>query len=121
MKKILIVDDSPFIRLVLRNILSEIVPGVQIMEEDSKDGAVKTFKKENPDLVLLDIIMREGDEEGVEALNLIMKTSSHANVLMITAIGNNIMIKRCMELGARGYIVKPFDSKQIQEAIKEYV
>ena len=71
MKKILIVDDSPFIRMVLKNIVEKTIPDSQVIEADSGTTALKQFKKAIPDLVLLDIIMPEGENEGVDVLKRI--------------------------------------------------
>ena len=115
MKKILIVDDSAFMRGILKSILSI----YEIVEADSGDAALEQVKKEKPDLVLLDIIMPAGDEEGVRVLKEIMKTNRRAQVVMITAVGHNAMIETCKKLGARDYIMKPFDEKLVAETVKK--
>ena len=117
MKKILIVDDSAFMRGILKSILSK----YKIVEADSGAAALEQVKKEKPDLVLLDIIMPAGEDEGVRVLKEIMKTNREAQVVMITAVGHDVMIKRCKELGAKDFIVKPFDEKLIAETVEKYV
>ncbi len=121
MKKILIVDDSPFIRLVLRGIVEKTLPGSQVSEADSGTSAFREFKKAVPDLVLLDIIMPEGENEGVDILKRIKDASPQAKIIMVTAVGHDAMIKRCKELGVEDYIVKPFDDAQIEELLKKYI
>jgi len=121
MKKILIVDDSPFIRLVLKGIVEKTVPDCQVMEADSGTAAVKQFKKAVPDLVLLDIIMPEGEDEGVDVLKRIRDAAPETKIVMITAVGHDAMINRCKELGVEDYIVKPFDDAQIEELLKKYI
>ncbi len=120
-KKVLIVDDSPFIRLVLRNIIEKVVPDVQILEADSGTAAFKQFKKAMPDLVLLDIILSEGEDEGVNILKRIMDASPETKVIMVTAVGHDAMINRCKELGVVDYIVKPFDDDQIEAILKKHL
>ncbi len=113
MSKILIVDDSNFMRNLLKNIL--IKNGYnQILEAENGKEAEEVYKKENPKLVLLDIIMPEQD--GIETLKQLGKK---ANVIMITAVGQEAIISQAKLLGAKGYIVKPFQPKQILSEIKK--
>ncbi len=74
-KKILIVDDSLFMRMTLRNNLRE---EYEIVEADSGAKALEQFEREKPDLVLLDIVMPEGEEEGVRVLKEIRKNNPQA-------------------------------------------
>ncbi len=115
MKKILIVDDSTFMRGILKSILSK----YKIVEADSRAAALEQVKKEKPDLVLLDIIMPEGEEAGVKVLQEIMKTNRGTEVVMITAVGHDAMIETCKKLGARDYIMKPFDEKLVAKTVKK--
>ncbi|MEK6564815.1 MAG: response regulator [Candidatus Omnitrophota bacterium] len=121
MKKILIVDDSPFIRMVLKNIVEKTIPDSQVIEADSGTTALKQFKKAIPDLVLLDIIMPEGENEGVDVLKRIKDAVPEAKIIMITAVGHDAMINRCKELGVEDYIVKPFDDAQIEQVLNKYI
>ena len=118
MNKILIVDDSLFMRTILKDILSE---KHEVIEADSRAKALEQFEKENPDLVLLDIIMPGGEEEGVKVLQNILERHPEAQVVMITAVGQDAMIKQCRELGAKDYIVKPFDEKLVAETVEKYL
>ncbi len=118
MKKILIVDDSAFMRGILKHILSK---KYEIVEADSGDKALEQVKKEKPDLVLLDIIMPAGEEEGVRVLQETMKTNRGAQVVMITAIGHDAIIKQCKKLGAKDYIVKPFDEDQVIGTVRKFL
>jgi len=115
MKKILIVDDSAFMRGIVKHILSK----YKIVEADSGAAALEQVKKEKPDLVLLDIIMPGGEHEGVRVLQEVMKTNRGAQVVMITAIGHDAIIKQCRKLGAKDYIVKPFDEEQVIETVRK--
>ena len=115
MKKVLVVDDSEFMRMVLKNILKE--QGYKIIETSDGTQAIEQFKVEKPDLVLLDIIMPKKD--GVAVLGSLKQINSDANVIMITAVGQEQIIEECQNLGARGYIIKPFDEKQVLDEIKK--
>ncbi len=118
MKKILVVDDSLFMRKVLKDILAN---GYKIVEADSGAKALEQFKKEAPDLILLDIIMPEGEEEGLRVLQTIMKTDPETKAIMITAVGQNSVIKVSKKLGAKDYIVKPFDEKLVVETVEKHL
>ena len=118
MKKILIADDSMFMRMTLK---SNLPKGYEIIEADSGAKALEQFKEQNPDLVLLDIVMPESEEEGVDVLRKIMKSDPKACVVMITAVGQDAIIEECKKLGAKDYIVKPFDEKIVAEAVEKYL
>lgn len=105
--KILIADDSSFMRKVIMDILKG--EGFsEFVECGSGKECLEKFEVEKPDLMLLDIIMPEMD--GMEVLK---KIGGKANVLMISAVGQDSMIADAMQNGAKGYIVKPFDRKQV--------
>ena len=117
-KKILIADDSLFMRMTLRN---NLIKEYEIVEADSGAEALEQFQKEKPDLVLLDIVMPQGEEEGVRVLKEIMKNNPQAQVVMITAVGQEAIIEECKKLGAKDYIVKPFDEKLVNETVEKYL
>ena len=116
MAKILIVDDSSFMRTLLKNTLKKANIASFAEAENGKD-AIDKFKKEKPDLVLLDIIMEKKD--GVEALKAIKKVSPKAKVIMITAVGQEQMVREAMKSGAEDYIVKPFNSAKVVATVKK--
>jgi CheY-like chemotaxis protein len=114
MKKILIVDDSLFMRKVLGDLLCE---KYGVLEADSGQAALAMVEKEPPHLVLLDIIMPEAEEEGIRVLKALKETHPHTPVIMITAVGQSAMVEQCMELGAADYVVKPFDEQVVLQAV----
>lgn len=117
-KKILLVDDSGFIRKILRDLLEK---EYNIIEAETGDEAIDQFTKEKPDLMLLDIIMPNGEEEGLIVLKKIMKLNSKAKVVMLSAIGQDVMIEECKKLGAVDYIVKPFNDKLVMETVRKHL
>jgi two-component system, chemotaxis family, chemotaxis protein CheY len=110
--KILIADDSKFMRGVLKDVVSS--AGYDCIEAENGKEALEKFEQEKPDLVLLDIIMPEVD--GTEVLKKIGKT---AKVVVISAVGQEKMVEEAKVLGALDYIVKPFDNKKVLETIKK--
>ncbi|AHH04859.1 Chemotaxis protein CheY [Borrelia miyamotoi] len=120
-KKALVVDDSIFMRKNLIKILKKL--GFNEFFE-SKDGiqAIKEFEKqEEIHLITLDITMMGMD--GITALEKMNevnnKLAKKMNVLMVTALGKQELITKALELGAKGYITKPFKEDQIAEQIKK--
>jgi two-component system, chemotaxis family, chemotaxis protein CheY len=110
MSKILIAEDSQFMRNVLKDILSD----YKIVETSNGKEALEKYQSEKPDLVLLDIIMPEVD--GIEVLKSIGK---EAKVIVISAVGQEKMVEEAKNLGALDYIIKPFENEKILEKIKE--
>lgn len=115
MLNVLIVDDSLAIRIKMKNYLKKL--GHCIIGE-AKDGkeAIELYQKLNPDLITMDISMP--GMNGVDALKEIMKTSnSTANIVMITANGQDGIVKDALILGAKGYILKPISEEKLQDSI----
>lgn len=109
--KILLADDSAFMRNVLKNILQN--EGYEnFVEAHDGNDALEKISSEKPDLVLLDLIMPE--KGGIEILKEVGKFKK---VLVISAIGQETVIKEAKDFGALGFIVKPFDNKQVIEEV----
>lgn len=114
MAKILIADDSEFMRKMLKDILKE--GGYEdFLEAENGNKAVELVQSENPDLLVLDIIMPELD--GIGVLGKI--DPKQTPVLVVSAVGQEEMIKKAMDLGAAGYIVKPFEEEKVLEEVKK--
>ena len=114
MGKILIVDDTLFMRTLLKNILFS---GGHTIIGEAGDGseAVEKYKELKPDLVTMDVVMPKMN--GIEALKAIKTLDPSARVVMCTAVGQEQMVKLAIKTGARGYIVKPFTDKDIQSVL----
>lgn len=105
--KILVADDSAFMRNVLKNILNGI--GLtDITEAENGKIALEKFNEINPGLVLLDLIMPEMG--GIEVLKSI---GTKGNFIVVSAVGQDNVIAEAKALGAKGYIIKPFDIAQV--------
>lgn len=115
-KKILLVDDTKFMRMMLANILKP--KGYEIVGE-AGDGleAIEKFNQLKPDLITMDIVMPH--MEGIEAVRNIVSSDSTAKVIMVTAVGQESKVKEAIEAGARGYIVKPFQANQVLEEVQK--
>ena len=116
MKKVLIVDDSLFMRRVLKDLLQDVCA---VVEAGSAATALEQYGAEHPDLVLLDIIMPGGDEAGIGVLKSLMGAHPDARVVMVTALGQNVILEQCRKLGARDYITKPFDEQKVRQIVAQ--
>lgn len=110
MKRILIVDDAAFMRVVLKNIL--VKEGYEVIAEASNGiEAIEKFNEFKPDIVTMDITMPEMD--GIVALKEILKIDSKAKVCMVSAMGQESIILESVKSGARDFIVKPFSPEDV--------
>lgn len=121
MKKILIVDDSKFMRTLIKDMLMiEMVSDTnnfEIYEADGKTTALKLIKEENPDIILLDIVMEESETEGVELLEAIKPFFDTKKVIVISSIGQTDIIEKCNTLGVSYYLQKPIEPEKVLEAV----
>jgi len=113
MTKILVVDDAAFMRNMLKRILED--EGYEVQEAPDGDVAIKKYKELKFDLVTMDIVMPKMD--GVTAVKEIMKIDPEAKIIMITALAHKTLVLRALRAGARDFIVKPFDSAAVIEAV----
>ena len=118
MVKILIADDSAFMRLYLKRILAEAGYKNTIEVADGREMLIR-YEQERPDLVILDIIMP--DMDGLEALHELMRTDPKANVVMVTAVGQEYMMEEASKTGVKGYITKPFKEEEIAETLAKVI
>ncbi|AJH78506.1 response regulator [Heyndrickxia coagulans] len=115
-KKILIVDDAAFMRMMIKDILTK--NGYDVVAE-AADGAqaIEKYKEHRPDLVTMDITMPEVD--GICALKEIKKIDPDAKVIMCSAMGQQAMVIDAIQAGAKDFIVKPFQADRVIEAIQK--
>jgi len=122
MKKILIVDDSPFFRSLLKDALRrDSFNGddeLQILEAKNAITAMDQIKNENPNLVLLDIVMEESELEGIKLLENIRDSYPDLKVIMLTSVGQETIVKKCFDIGVRDYLEKPFDTAKLVQVVK---
>ena len=114
--RVLVVDDSMFIAKQLGQIFSS--EGFEVAGT-AADGAqgLEMYKSMHPniDLVTMDITMPVMD--GVSALEKILEFDKNAHVIMVSALGKEDVVKKCLLMGAKSYIVKPLDRKKVLERV----
>jgi two-component system chemotaxis response regulator CheY len=114
MAKIMIVDDAAFMRITIKNMLKKSTHEV-IGEAENGKIAVERYKALMPDIITMDITMPEMD--GLQALREIVALNPSANVIMVSAMGQEAMVREAIMSGAKGFIVKPFKEEGILSAI----
>ena len=116
MSTVLIVDDAAFMRISIKNMLTK--NGYEVVGE-AENGAigVQMYKDLQPDIVTMDITMPE--MSGLDALKEIQKADPKAKVVMVSAMGQEAMVREAIVSGAKGFIVKPFKEDGIIAAMKK--
>lgn len=125
MKTALIVDDSRFMRAVVRGEVEK--NGYQVVAEaDCSDAAVEQYKKYKPDIVTMDITMTiDGhtigrSSNGIEAIKQIKSIDSDANILVVSAMGQKCYVIEAIEAGACDFVIKPFNEVRFAEALRHF-
>lgn len=114
MARILIADDSFFMRSILKDII--IKHGLTVSGEASNGNeAIRLYKELLPDMVLMDISMKECD--GLKAMKEIRDSDPQASIIVCSVMGQQCMIQDAVKLGAKDFIVKPFTDERVIEAI----
>jgi len=114
-QKILVVDDEPNIRLLVKNMLGN---RYNVVEAGDGDEAMTQAEKEKPDLIMLDILMPGKD--GFTTCNQLKanKATKGIPVVMVTALQHKLDEKLALSLNADGYLRKPFTSDDLLKAIR---
>ncbi|MFX1389558.1 MAG: response regulator [Promethearchaeota archaeon] len=118
-KKVLIVDDAAFIRNRIKKIVEKIEYADVIGEAANGDDAISLYKELKPDLVTMDLIMPKLD--GVKAIEEIIKFDKKANIIVISAMGQELTITDALGKGAKEYIKKPFREEDIYRTIERFL
>ncbi|WP_430885970.1 response regulator [Fusibacter sp. JL216-2] len=114
--KVLIVDDSLFMRHFIKTALLQLEIE-EIIEAEDGYKAVELYQKHRPDLVLLDINMPHMN--GIEALRAIRQIDTQAKIIMLSSMRNQRTVKESKSLGASAYMQKPFPKMQLEEIVNE--
>ena len=114
-KRILVVDDAMFMRMMLKDILTK--NGYEVCGEAANGiEAIDKYIELRPDLVLLDITMPEMD--GITALKKIKMIEPNAKIIMCSAMGQQAMVIDAIQGGAIDFIVKPFQEDRVLESLQ---
>ena len=115
MKRVLVVDDAFFMRKTISGALLE--AGFEVVGE-AKTGveAVKKYKELNPDVVTMDITMP--DMDGINAVKKIKEYDPNCQIIIISAMGQDDMVKKALVAGAKNFLVKPLKMETIVDTLK---
>jgi len=117
LSKVLIADDTAFMRMTLKNILEK--NGYEVVGE-AEDGvqAIEKYKELNPSLVTMDITMPNLD--GIAAIKEIVKNDPEAKIVVCSAMGQKALVIEALNAGAKDFIVKPFQPDRIIDSLKKF-
>lgn len=111
--KILIVDDSAFMRAIIKNMFSK--KGYKdIYEASNPFQALKLYKEVRPDIVTMDIVM---ETSGIECIKNIKKIDNNANIIISSSMGAKPYVLEGLKAGAIDFLIKPYNDKRLQEAL----
>jgi two-component system chemotaxis response regulator CheY len=114
MARILVVDDAAFMRKMVTDALTK--GGHEVIGEAGNGAeAVEQYQTLKPDLTTLDITMPEKD--GLSALKDIMALDPSAKVIMCSALGQESKVLESIKLGAKDFVVKPFQADRVLDAV----
>ncbi len=114
--KILLVDDAKFMRMMLGEILGN--AGYEVVAEaNNAKEAIRIYREVKPDLVTMDIIMP--GMSGLEAAREIIKLDPRAKIIMVSAMGQQELVKESLDAGASDFVVKPFVLDEVLEKVRK--
>lgn len=114
--KILVVDDSPMVHVLMKRGLEDDEFTVCSCEKNGRDG-VERYKELSPDIVTMDITMPIMD--GLEASKEIMSINPKAKIIMLSAMGDEEIIEEAKAIGISHILKKPFNKDEILDAVKK--
>lgn len=117
MKKVLVVDDSALMVSVIGNFIKKSGKELEIISAKDGQEAIDKYDAQKPDLVFMDIKMPVID--GITALERIRAKDARAKIVMCTSIKEEEQERRAKAAGAVGYIMKPFSSQDILDALNK--
>ncbi|MGY0691655.1 response regulator [Virgibacillus sp. FSP13] len=114
MAKILVVDDAKFMRATLSTILKKENHEIVGEAQDGRE-AIEQYKQTKPDLVTMDITMPVMN--GIDAIKEIKKYDDQAKIVVCSAMGQQKVVVGAIEIGAKDFIVKPFDENRVLDTV----
>ncbi len=117
-RKILIADDEPDIRLMVSRMLGR---DYLVLEAADGDEAVNVARLHKPDLILMDIMMPGKD--GYSACHSVKSDPATKSipVIMVTGIDHQLNVKLSAEMGADGYVTKPFSLEELLQVVARFL
>ena len=118
MANIMIVDNVAFERVTLKDIVAQ--TGHEVVAElNNGFDVLKVYKQTNPDFVIMDITFP--DDDGMEVLKELMEKYPDAKVCICTAMAQQATIIQAIQIGAKDFIVKPYNAERIKQSLKKFL
>jgi two-component system chemotaxis response regulator CheY len=114
-KKVLVVDDAAFTRNMLKKIINKLDYTEVIGEASNGNEAIEQYKKLDPDLVTMDLVMPE--KGGIETIEDLLKIDKNALIVVVSALGQEALVLEAAKKGAKDFIQKPFKNEQVLEVM----
>jgi two-component system, chemotaxis family, chemotaxis protein CheY len=111
-----VVDDAVFMRTLLKKMIEEVETFTVLGEGSNGYEAIEQARKNQPDIMTLDITMP--DMDGIKAVKEIMSVSPNTKIIMVSAMGQQSMVIDAIKLGAKDFVVKPFEKSRVLQAIR---
>lgn len=116
--RIMVVDDTAFMRLTLRKLLEK--AGHQVVAEAENGAeALERYAQVHPDLVTLDLVMPVMD--GIATLKELSRRDPGCRVIVCSSMGQKALVVEALNAGAYDFIVKPFQPQRVLEAVARAV
>jgi two-component system chemotaxis response regulator CheY len=115
-QSVLIVDDSPVMRQMLYKLFQN--HGFNVVGQ-ACDGeeALSLFETLQPEITTLDIVMPK--LRGTEVLEKLMEKYPDSKIIMASSVSDARTVMHCLKIGAKDYIIKPYDEDKVLEAVKK--
>ena len=117
--EILIIDDNPDIRNILKDLISD--AGYETRIAANYNQALKEIDKKLPDVAIIDVKLDKGDNDGIELLSHIKKKNKDIPVIIISGHANIEMAIKSLKSGAFEFLEKPFDEERLMNFVKRAV
>lgn len=117
-KRVLVVDDSSFMRQALKTIMEKLGHTVIGTAENGIDAVAK-YRDLKPDIVTLDIVMPQMG--GLQGLKLLKSVDPNAVIVMVSSMADKESVVECAKAGAKHYLLKPFDETKVGDVMKRVV
>ncbi len=112
-RRALVVDDTAIMRVIVKRILVE--AQYDVIEASNGADAIKSFFRDQPDIVLMDLNMEGID--GTAAIRGILSINANARIVVCSATSDAHIVLNLLKLGAKGYVTKPFTPEKLLNAI----
>lgn len=116
MKRVLVVDDAAFMRMVIKKMLEN--NGFEVVAEaENGEVGIAKYKEFQPDIVTMDITMP--NMSGIDALKAICSFDPNAKVVIVSAMGQDGLVREAILGGAKSFIVKPYKEEHIIQTLEK--